>query len=59
MTKLQLIRLGSILVGAGVLFGLERIWNVSIYIALPAGVLAYVAVKVGLGLLLKVEEESK
>ncbi|HEX3709465.1 MAG TPA: hypothetical protein VHV56_06215 [Pseudolabrys sp.] len=59
MSKLALIRFASVLTGAAVLFGLEQGLKSSLYIAVPAGVAAYVVVKVGLGLLLGVEPEKK
>ncbi|HTT48337.1 MAG TPA: hypothetical protein VMG39_10090 [Pseudolabrys sp.] len=45
-------RIVSVLVGAAVLFGLQHGLDVKFYIALPVAILSYLAVKVGLGLLL-------
>jgi hypothetical protein len=59
MSKLALIRFASVLTGAAVLFGLQQGLKTSFYIALPAGMGAYLAVKVGLGLLFGVEADQK
>jgi hypothetical protein len=45
-------RIVAVLVGAGVLFGLEQGLNLALYVAIPLGVLAYVVTLVGLGLML-------
>jgi hypothetical protein len=50
MNRLAVIRLISVLVGAAVLFGLQQGYGIAIYIALPVATVAYLAVKVGLGL---------
>ena len=45
-------RIAAVLVGAGVLFGLEQGLGVKLYIAIPAGVLAYVVTLATFALLL-------
>jgi hypothetical protein len=45
-------RIVAVLVGAGVLFGLEQGLKLALYVAIPLGVLAYVVTLVGLGLML-------
>jgi len=52
MNGLTIARIVSVLVGAAVLFGLQHGLDVQFYIALPVAIVAYLAVKVGLGLLL-------
>jgi hypothetical protein len=41
MSRNRMIRFAAVLVGAAVLFGLERGVGVSLYVALPAGIAAY------------------
>jgi hypothetical protein len=45
-------RIVAVLVGAGVVFGLEQGLNLPLYIAIPVGILAYLVTLVGLGLML-------
>jgi len=45
-----MIRLAAVLVGAAVLFGLEQRLEAKMYIAIPAGILAYVATLLALRL---------
>ena len=47
-----MIRFAAVLVGAGVLFVLEQEFGVKFYVAIPAGILAYVATLLALGLTL-------
>lgn len=47
------------LTGAAVLFGLEQWLGMQLYIAIPAGVLAYVVTLVALGLVLKTDPRAK
>jgi hypothetical protein len=54
-----IIRIASVLIGAGVLFGLEQGLGMQLYVAIPAGVLAYVVTLVALGLVLKTEPRAK
>jgi hypothetical protein len=51
MGKVQLFRIVSILVGALVLFGLELGFGVEFYIAVPAGIVAYSACRLGFAML--------
>ena len=52
MNRLLIARFVSVLVGAAVLFGdLQRL-NVAFYVAFPIAIVAYLAVKIGLGLLI-------
>ncbi len=50
MNRDRMIRFAAVLVGAGVLFGLEQGLGAKLYLAIPAGILAYVAALVALGL---------
>ena len=50
MNRQRIVRIISVLVGAAVLFGLEQGLGVKIYIAIPVAIVAYLAVKVALGL---------
>jgi hypothetical protein len=45
-----MIRFAAVLVGAAVLFGFEQEFGVKLYIAIPAGIAAYFATLVVLGL---------
>ena len=47
-----MIRFAAVLIGAAVLFGLEQGLGAKLYIAIPAGVLAYIATLLALGLML-------
>ena len=47
----QLHRIVAILLGAAVLFGLELGFGVSIYYAIPAGIIVYTACRLGFALL--------
>lgn len=51
MSRPQLFRSIAVLVGATVLFGLELGLDVAVYIAIPAGILAYTACRLGLEML--------
>jgi hypothetical protein len=50
VSKLALARIISVLTGAAVLFGLEHGLGVQLYLAIPLAIVAYLAVKVALGL---------
>lgn len=52
MTRHGITRIAAVLVGAAVLFVLEQRLGVKLYLAIPAGVFAYFATLVVLGLLL-------
>jgi hypothetical protein len=47
-----------VLAGAAVLFGLQQGLDVKVYFAFPAAFATYLAVKVGLGLALKVDPSA-
>ena len=49
MTRDHTIRLVAVLIGAAVLFGLEQGLDVKPYVAIPAGILAYIATRLVLG----------
>lgn len=49
--KTPIIRLVSIMAGAGVLFGLQQGLGLALYFAIPIAVIAYTACRLGLGLL--------
>jgi hypothetical protein len=59
MTKIGITRFGSVLTGAAVLFGLQQGLNISFYLALPAALLAYIAVKLTLGFMLGAGKEAE
>ena len=50
MNRLAVTRIISVLVGAAVLFGLQQGLGLQFYFAFPAAIVAYLAVKVALGL---------
>ena len=52
-------RFAAVLVGAGVLFGLEQELGAKLYVAIPAGILAYIATLVALGLTLGSRRQAK
>lgn len=54
-----MIRFAAVLVGAAVLFGLEQGLDAKLYIAIPAGVLAYIATLLALGLTLGSGSQTK
>jgi len=51
MNRDRMIRFVAMLVGAGVLFGLEQGLSTNLYVAIPAGIVAYVVTLVALGLM--------
>ena len=59
MSKHAITRVAAILAGAAVLFVLQQRFEVSFYIALPAAIVAYLAVLVGMGLALGVTPPAK
>jgi uncharacterized membrane protein len=59
MNRDRMIRFAAMLVGAGVLFGLEQEIGAKLYIAIPAGILAYVVTLVVLGLVLGTSSQAK
>ena len=54
-----MIRFAAVLVGAAVLFGLEQGLGATLYIAIPAGILAYVVTRLALGLTLGSSSQTK
>lgn len=52
-------RIAAVLVGAAVLFGLEQGLGAKLYIAIPAGIVAYVVTLVTLGLMLGTGARAK
>ena len=59
MNKHRIGRIVAVLVGAAVLFGLEQGLGLKFYIAIPAGVLAYLVTLVALGLVLETHTRAK
>jgi uncharacterized membrane protein len=59
MNRDRMIRFAAVLVGAGVLFGLEQELGAKLYVAIPAGILAYIATLVALGLTLGSRRQAK
>lgn len=59
MSRDRMIRFAAVLVGAAVLFGLEQGLDAKLYIAIPAGVLAYIATLLALGLTLGSGSQTK
>jgi hypothetical protein len=53
VTKNGIARFAAVLAGAVVLFGLEQGLGMEVYIAIPAGILAYVVTLVAVGSILK------
>jgi hypothetical protein len=58
MTRLAIVRIISVLTGAAALFGLQQGLGVAFYIALPVAIVAYLTLKVGLGLLWGVGDKT-
>jgi hypothetical protein len=58
MSKLRIGRFISVLVGAAVLFGLQRGLGLQLYLAIPIATIAYMAVKVAIGLAWGVDEKA-
>lgn len=54
-----MIRFAAVLVGAAVLFGLEQWFGAKLYIAIPAGILAYFVTLLALGLTLGSGSQTK
>jgi hypothetical protein len=59
MNRDRMIRFAAVLVGAGVLFGLAQEIGAKLYVAIPAGILAYVVTLVVLGLVLGTSSQAK
>jgi hypothetical protein len=58
MNKHGISRIVSVLVGAGVLFGLEQGLGVKLYIAIPVAIVVYLAFKVAIGLLWGTDDKA-
>jgi hypothetical protein len=59
MSKHGISRIVAVLVGAALLFFLEQNLGLQLYIAIPAGVLAYVATLLAMDLALGVNPRAK
>ena len=57
MSKLAIGRMIAVLVGAAVVFGLQRGLDMQLYFAVPIAAIAYTAVKVAIGLAWGVDEK--
>ncbi len=58
MNRLLIARIVAVLTGAAVMFALQQQLGLGLYIALPAAALAYILVKVAIGLLLGAGEKA-
>ncbi|HET7163703.1 MAG TPA: hypothetical protein VFI94_00975 [Pseudolabrys sp.] len=54
-----MIRFAAVLVGAGVLFAIQQELGAKLYVAIPAGILAYIVTLVGLGLVFGSSGQAK
>ena len=59
MTRNGITRIVAVLTAAAVLFGLQQGLGLQFYFALPAAMLAYLAMLVGVGLLLGADKPAK
>lgn len=59
MNRLAIARIAAVLIGAAVLFGLQQGLGMSVYVAIPVAVIAYMAAKVGIALLWGVDPKAK
>ena len=59
MNRDHMIRFAAVLVGAGVLFGLEQELGAKLYVAIPAGILPYTVTLVVLGRVLGSSSQAK
>jgi hypothetical protein len=59
VNRFTIARIVSVLTGAGVLFALEQGLGTSLYVAIPAAVIVYMALKIGFGLLWGAGERVK
>jgi hypothetical protein len=59
VSRFTIVRIVSVLTGAGVLFALQQGLGTSLYVAIPVAVIVYMLVKVGFGLLWDVDEGVK
>jgi hypothetical protein len=58
MDRLLIVRFVSVLAGAAVLFGASYGLDFAFYIAFPIAIVAYLAVKVGVGLLIGADKAT-
>ena len=58
MNKFAIVRIVSVLTGAAVLFTLQQGFGMQLYIAVPIAAVAYMIVKVAIGLLWGVDERA-
>jgi hypothetical protein len=58
MSRQIIGRIISVLIGAAVLYGLERGLGVKIYIAIPIAIVVYLALKAAIGQLLGVDDKA-
>ena len=54
-----MIRFAAVLVGASVLFAIQQELGAKLYVAIPAGILAYIVTLVGLGLIFGSSSQEK
>ena len=59
MNRLAIGRVAAVLIGAAVLPGLEQGLGMSVYVAIPAAVLAYMIAKLAIALLWGADQEAK
>ena len=59
MNRTGITRIVAVLTAAAVLFGLQQGLGLQFYFALPAAMLAYLAMLVGVGLLLGADKPAK
>ncbi len=59
MNRERMIRFAAVLVGAGMLFEMEQELGARLYVAIPAGILAYAVTLVVLGLVLGTSSQAK
>ena len=59
MSKHAISRIVAVLVGAAVVFGLEQGLGIKFYLAIPAGVIVYIATLLALGLILAADKRAK
>jgi hypothetical protein len=59
MNRDRMVRFAAVLVGAGVIFGLEQQLGAQWYVAIPTGIVVYIATLVALGFLLGSSNQTK
>ncbi len=58
MNKFAIVRIIAVLTGAAVLFALQKGFGIQLYIAVPIAAVAYMVVKVAIGLLWGADERA-